>query len=159
LRTLVVSNNQLRSLPGNIDKLRLMTSMDAYCNELMSVPPRLGESTSLRTLRLHTNVIDSLPFELGRLVNLKTLELHHNHLTQLPTSFGDLVALEELTLLKNQITKVAPSLKADLTEEQKSEHGSNVMQTLQRLYIAKESGVLDVTSMKLCAAILHLATP
>ena len=43
----------------------------------------------------------------------------------------------------------AHAVEAELADEQKSEHGSNVMQTLQRLFVAKESGTLDVTSMKL----------
>lgn len=104
---LILSNNNIRSLPsqiGNMTKVTIfridhnnlqgslaaeirqlsqLKILDASHNSMTGIPAEIGQLTKLQTLDYSYNKINSLPNELSNLKNnLKTLNLSGNPLTQ-----------------------------------------------------------------------------
>ncbi len=80
LKTLNLSNNQLKTIPVEISSL-----------------------TSLEQLKLNGNLLESFPTGIESLARLKQLIMTHNKLTSLPATIGNLKALEWLYIGNNQL--------------------------------------------------------
>lgn len=94
LQRLVLSNNNLRHLPGSIGTLRQLKHLALDANKLSQLPPGLGQLSKLEQLLLQGNQLASLPASLGGLKVLKSLNLSGNQLTQLPEALGDCSSLQ-----------------------------------------------------------------
>ncbi len=109
LRVLDVCMNILKgplaegSLPSSLQRLILSG------NQLPTIPSSIGELRSLQQLELGGNGLTALPDSLGALQNLQVLDLTWNGLTALPDSLGALRALQELYLEENQLTTLPPT--------------------------------------------------
>ena len=68
-------------------------------NQLSSLPESFGQLTALQTLVLAENQLSSLPESFGQLTALQYLD----YLSSLPESFGQLTALRLLELRGNQL--------------------------------------------------------
>jgi leucine-rich repeat protein SHOC2 len=83
-----LGQNQLTSLPENIDSLTSLYSLDLSCNQLSSLPESIGNLTSLNCLNLDCNQLMRLPESIGNLINLKSLRLVDNPLIDLSSIKG-----------------------------------------------------------------------
>ncbi len=112
LRTLDLRDNQIRSLPAYIDKLRHLSELRLDNNPLGQLPGRpIKNLRALRLLSLRNTGLDELPAELARLTNLETLNLDLNPFTEFPEPITRLQALRQLTLAGNTLGKVPPTIK------------------------------------------------
>jgi Leucine-rich repeat (LRR) protein len=81
-RVLILSGNQLKSLPATIHKAESLAIVDASNNKIKTLPKTINKSKSIEVLDLSDNVIKSLKkniYELGAQVILKG-----NRISELP---------------------------------------------------------------------------
>ncbi len=110
LRELVLSGDELESLPDEIGELRNLTRLCLAPNRLASLPSSIGKLTALRQLQLAGNQLTSLPESVGELAALEELELRDNQLTELPRSIGRLDRLRKLELSRNPLRALPEGL-------------------------------------------------
>ena len=102
LKTLIVSDNMLESLPDT-SKIPTLTLLDARRNRLTR-RGLVGFSTALLRLNLSHNSMQVLPSDILRgLKELEEVDLSHNKLAEAPASLGSLSALTCLRLAHNEL--------------------------------------------------------
>ncbi|TYZ68351.1 hypothetical protein PybrP1_012569 [[Pythium] brassicae (nom. inval.)] len=111
LRTLDVSDNQLRSLPPEIGRLENLETLLLGRNALEELPDELALLAQLRELRCDHNRLRALPLGLGRLAQLAHVDVSFNRLETLPTSMAALPALESIYANDNRLTARPPVLR------------------------------------------------
>lgn len=142
VRTIDISNNQLKMLPAGVGGWTGLQNLNASQNTISALPESLGELVGLQKLQLGSNRLVSLPSSLGRLqklrlfqlsgnkigpqlpedifrqmVDLEELELSDNALVALPETFGVLRALTRLLVARNNLTAL-PVVLGDCTKLQ-----------------------------------------
>jgi len=78
-RYLIMSHNQLKSLPAEIGNLVNLVHLDLSHNRLKTLPSQIGDLIQLKRLYLESNCLKNLPYELGKL-DLEELGLSNNPL-------------------------------------------------------------------------------
>jgi hypothetical protein len=96
LRWLLLSQNQLASLPEEIGHLSNLEILSLSGNRLSSLPSTIGRLTNLKELYLNENQLVALPDELCALTGLETLYLTRNQLSSLPSALEGLPNLKYL---------------------------------------------------------------
>jgi len=91
-----LSNNQIKILPPEIDKLSNLRILNLDNNQITTLPPEIDKLSNLQELYLYNNQITILPPEIGNLSQLQKLYLHNNQITMLPPEIGKLSNLQEL---------------------------------------------------------------
>jgi internalin A len=109
--SLNLSEQQLTTLPAQINQLTKLTKLEIKNNSLITLPQQIGQLTNLTRLDLRNNQLTVLPSEIGQLTNLTTLNLSHNQLTELPSEIGHLTKLKRLDLDGNLLTKLPDEIK------------------------------------------------
>ncbi|XP_043275194.1 uncharacterized protein Phlpp [Venturia canescens] len=84
LRKVRIGCNALKSVPREIFKVGLLTTLDLSDNRIAEVPADIDRLVNLRELILDRNVIERVSEGVGRLQNLKVLSLADNLITALP---------------------------------------------------------------------------
>lgn len=136
IETLVLADNDLCDLSGQIGRLTRLRMLDLGHNRLTLLPDSLSDLRSLTDfLYLHDNRLSSLPASLQRLTEAAVLEhqrecveefpecvcgmaslielrVSDNGLTSLPDSLARLVRLRELHLRNNKLTSLPKSIGA-----------------------------------------------
>jgi Leucine-rich repeat (LRR) protein len=124
---LTLSNNKLRSLSLNINKLKKLKELYMSSNKLILLPETITELTKLEILDCTRCKLYSLPFLFSSLINLTelylgfndfdhfpeiitelklhTLDLQGNNLSMLPKSFSKMKSLKDLNLSINNFYK------------------------------------------------------
>ena len=110
LQYLVLTYNQLTSLPSSIGSLTNLIYLPLDYNQLTDLPSSIESLTNLRSLSLSVNQFTSLPSSIGSLTNLQTLYVGNNQLTSLPSSIESLTNLQDLYLYNNQLTSLPSSI-------------------------------------------------
>jgi hypothetical protein len=132
LEILDLSNNHLKTLPDEFERLKRLKIVFFTNNDFEEIPEVLshcldlkivsfksnqirsvGEQTlpqKLRWLILTNNKIEKLPTSLGSLSHLQKLMLAGNRLQSLPESMGSCKKLELIRLSANQLTELPPWL-------------------------------------------------
>jgi hypothetical protein len=100
---LVLSSNQLTTLPTEIGNLTDLTSLVLSYNQLTTLPAEIGSLQNLTSLDLSFNQLTALPTEIGKLTNITSLDLSYNQLTALPPEIEKLTLLTTLWLAENKI--------------------------------------------------------
>ena len=77
---LILTDNQIRSLPGNIGRLAGLRKCMLAANELTALPPEMAHCRSLELLRIAANRLEVLPDWLLRLPRLRWLAFAGNPL-------------------------------------------------------------------------------
>ncbi|OZJ04056.1 hypothetical protein BZG36_03569 [Bifiguratus adelaidae] len=107
LRSLEVSNNQLKDLPkgfANMKNLRFLSIANNYFTEF---PKILCEIPSLEDLDISFNKISSLPDESSKMESLRSFRAVANELAgELPASWSELEHLREVDIRQNAITSL-----------------------------------------------------
>ncbi len=78
LQRLILSHNELDSLPSSISQLNRLTWFSSEGNPLRSLPPGIGKMQALQYLKLKDTELDSLPPSIGNLTNLQQFALTGN---------------------------------------------------------------------------------
>lgn len=142
LRTLILKDNKITSLPFELFKLKKLQKLDLASNGVDFVPASISELEELDSLDLRYNGIATLPPEIAKLSKLRYLQLwgnklveversitllprlaeiylKDNRLTQLPDDFAKMKTLTYIDLQGNQLCQVSPKIDAWLKEKDK----------------------------------------
>ncbi len=145
LRTLILSNNLLDSIPPELWTLDLLTVLDLGGNKLNKLDTGVGNLVNLVALGLHKTGLSVLPEQVFRCKQLEQLILSGNALTAISENAPSLGFLKFLDLSANQLTAVPYTFGAfDLIDS--VDLSSNLIDSLPAL----------ITSMN-PAAKVHLA--
>lgn len=110
LRTLDVSSNKLRSIPPEIGRLENLEVLVLSRNELETLPDELTLLAQLRDFKCDRNRLRALPLGIGRLAHLALIDVSFNQLETLPTSMTSLAALECVYANDNKLKLRPPAL-------------------------------------------------
>ena len=110
LKKLYLSYNQLTSLPEGIGALSQLEELGLSYNRLMSLPEGIGALLRLKELYLNSNKLKTFPKGIGGLSQLEGLGLSDNQFTSLPEGIGALSQLKKLYIENNQLTSLPRSV-------------------------------------------------
>gem|GEM_PF-2081873 len=110
LKTLDISDNQLKTLPDSIGNLANLEYLLVDENQLKTLPVSIGNLANLKELHVCYNQLKTLPVSIGNLANLQKLVVMNNQLKTLPDSIGDLANLKTLFVDKNQLKTLPDSI-------------------------------------------------
>lgn len=97
----------LSHVPAQVFDLPLLRRLDLSNNEIRSLPPDLGKLRNLEQLWLNDNPLESLPDEIEGCVSLRHLDVRNTSLRKLPSILGRLDSIIEMNLLN---TKLEPEV-------------------------------------------------
>ncbi|KAF4088828.1 hypothetical protein AMELA_G00059180 [Ameiurus melas] len=106
LRSLNLSNNQLRAFPLALSSISTLTELNLSCNCLSNLHPSVGNMHNLQTLLLDGNTLSSLPAELGSLQRLCYLGLSFNEFSGVPAVLERLSGVERLCMAGNRVEQL-----------------------------------------------------
>jgi internalin A len=109
-KELILSHNQLTTLPESIGNLVNLQYLNLCYNQLTILQEPIDNLVNLKELYLDHNKLTTLPELIGNLVNLTYLSLGYNQLTALPESISRLVNLKYLYLNNNRLTTLPASI-------------------------------------------------
>lgn len=132
LRFLMLSRNQLRELPHDLQAFSKIEMLDLADNHLTTLPPELGALQQLKGLDLSHNRLRALPDSIGTLPSLEALRLDRNPLTALPATLTQLPHLEMLSLYGCKFAQF-PSVVWELTSLKSLELGECNLRVLPSL--------------------------
>uniref|UniRef100_A0A8C8SVM6 protein-serine/threonine phosphatase n=1 Tax=Pelusios castaneus TaxID=367368 RepID=A0A8C8SVM6_9SAUR len=101
LKSLNLSNNQLRDFPLAVCGIPTLTELNVSCNALRSIPAAIGDMHNLQTFLLDGNFLQSLPAELESMHQLTYLSLSFNEFTDIPGVLEKLTAMDKLCMSGN----------------------------------------------------------
>ncbi|CAM4609525.1 unnamed protein product [Lepidochelys kempii] len=101
LEELVLSHNELESLPHAFFTLKRLRHLDLSHNLLRLLPAEIGQLGTLQHLSITGNRIRALPSQLFACLELTSLQLADNALTTVPAEIGRLVLISRLELTGN----------------------------------------------------------
>jgi len=93
----------VKKLPAEINRLKLLTSLNLHGNNISKLPKGLFDLKYLVSLNCSSNKITSIPTEIYKLENLLYLDLSHNQIKELPLSLPLLSSLRDFNLYQNKI--------------------------------------------------------
>jgi len=110
LEELLLSNNQLNTIPDIILNLHSLKVLDLFSNQFKVFPETVIEMHSLESLNLGWNQMETLPDTIDNFILLKELYLGRNNLLYLPKSIGNIKTLQTLILNFNYLTELPESM-------------------------------------------------
>lgn len=96
LETLILSRNQLRTLPDSICLLSCLRRLYLDSNQLECLPSELGRLPALELLSASDNQLETIPDSFTKCISLKKLILINNRLRSLPKGIQYLPKLEAI---------------------------------------------------------------
>jgi leucine-rich repeat protein SHOC2 len=112
IKTLSLFNNQLDSLPSQLENFNNLEVLYLGKNDFKHFPSVIFKLKNLRILSLAYNELDSIPSEISQLENLEMLLLNNNQIFFLSDSIGQLKNLSILNLSRNQLTNISSEIGA-----------------------------------------------
>lgn len=103
LRSLWVTDSEIRFLPDEISNLRELADVLLESNDFGSIPPQLFKLPRLHQLFLARNKIMEVPEDIADTQTLVILNLNSNHFTSFPARKINLGSVRSLYLDSNQI--------------------------------------------------------
>lgn len=110
LQLLALDFNCMEELPAAVCRLPELGTLYLGNNRLYHLPRELRELRELSTLWLETNCFTVFPKVVCELSNLKTLHLGYNQIRSLPDELRQLGELRSIWLAGNQLTEFPPVL-------------------------------------------------
>ncbi|KAM3729391.1 hypothetical protein ACB098_12G008000 [Castanea mollissima] len=135
LRSFLVFNKLLKTLPSRSKMLRVLDLEDAPIDEL---PDEVFKLFNLRYSNLRGTLLKKLPNSIGRLLNLQTLDIMDTQIKALPHGIGKLKNLQAVTYLE---------IKGDLLKQ---------IRSMTQLTSIVLSNVKAVDEMDLCDSIHNM---
>jgi hypothetical protein len=77
----------LSTLPADLFKLSILTSLDLTGNKLTALPPELTQLAALRILKFSNNRVKQLPDEIGDILSLTEIHARRNDIAVLPSTY------------------------------------------------------------------------
>lgn len=109
LEVLDLSNNQLSTLPSEINQLHKLKIIFASQNRFEVLPEELGGCENLEMVGFKSNQIKQVPSN-SLPKKLRWLILTDNQISNLPDSLGERPRLQKLALAGNQLTKLPATM-------------------------------------------------
>lgn len=111
LTNLVLHNNQLTALPGEIQALSKLKFFDVSNNQIEEMPESISNLSELESLNVSVNKLSSFP-PVGNLKSLHIFNVAHNSLTELPEGIFNpkLVHLSQIIAGNNEIELLSPNV-------------------------------------------------
>ncbi len=106
LRTLILDDNNLATLPKDFENLRNLTKLYLAGNNLTNIPESICKLTTLNYLTLNDNQLAVIPQNIANLSNLVYLNLRNNHLLNIPNEVCELSNLFLLDVFNNQVETI-----------------------------------------------------
>ncbi|KAJ8721607.1 hypothetical protein PYW07_002382 [Mythimna separata] len=107
VHTVDLSKNKLSAVPIGIVRLSdSLTSLVLSSNNVTSIPPEINSCKHLQYIDLGKNLLIDLPPELGDLKYLRELVISNNKFTKIPRCVYDLENLEILLAAENKIEEI-----------------------------------------------------
>ncbi|KAJ8730898.1 hypothetical protein PYW08_002311 [Mythimna loreyi] len=107
VHTVDLSKNKLSAIPDGLVRLSdSLTSLVLSSNNVTSVPPEISSCRRLQYMDLGKNLLMDLPPELGDLKHLRELVISNNKFTKIPRCVYDLENLEILLAAENKIDEI-----------------------------------------------------
>ena len=110
LKSLSLSNNNLKSINENIGKFSELFQLHLDGNKLEEIPNSIGNLKNLYWLHIDGNQLTTLPKNIGKLKTLQALIATNNNITFIPVSILKLKNLTAIELSHNKITTVPKEL-------------------------------------------------
>ncbi|KAL4235210.1 PH domain leucine-rich repeat-containing protein phosphatase 2 [Mactra antiquata] len=111
LRSLNLADNNLRSFPLAVCKMKTLTELNLASNKIEDIPPTIVNIECLQMLHLHNNHLDYLPDEISQMRNLLVLVLAFNLFTTVPgvllQSTESQLRIDSLIMAGNRIEKLS----------------------------------------------------
>ncbi len=101
IRTLDLTNNKLRSIPGKIKGLENLENLYLITNKLSSIPGKIKGLKNLKYLNLDDNKITTMPVRIEGLENLEGLYITENKLQNMPKDLKGYKNLKILIIINN----------------------------------------------------------
>jgi leucine-rich repeat protein SHOC2 len=110
LRAVDASDNQIRDLPDDLNRLTNLSRLNLGHNLLELLPPGVRFLTALTYLSVACNRLAEVCPELGACGRLKELDLSNNKLVTLPHTIGNCIQLKNVQIQGNYIQVLPPSM-------------------------------------------------
>ena len=127
--SLYLGNNQIKTLPDEIEDLVSLTLLNLENNEFIEINEKIGEVISLATLDVSGNQIETLPDELSGLTALTSLDISNNSISALPSNIKELNGLLTVDASNNAIESLPANIRF-LTSLTSLDLGNNELHTL-----------------------------
>ncbi|GAN06966.1 leucine rich repeat protein [Mucor ambiguus] len=101
LSSLLLQNNNLKTIPSELWRLVNLQELNLGCNQLEILPKEIGLLKNLQELFLHSNQLVNIPSQIGYLHQLQVLDLTDNRLESLPGELVSRLQLKNLWVEKN----------------------------------------------------------
>ncbi|CAG4972000.1 unnamed protein product [Parnassius apollo] len=102
-----ISKNKFKTVPLGICQIKnTLSQLILSSNNIESVPPEISHCIHLQFLDLGKNCLVDLPLEFGDLKNLRELVISNNKFTKIPRCVYEMENLEILLAAENQITEI-----------------------------------------------------
>lgn len=109
LSELYLNNNQINTLPDELEEIANLELLDLSHNQLTSLPTTITLLQGLSSLFLNHNEINNLPSELYSLGSynvLSVLDVSNNNLTSISSDIYDMGWLTSLNISNNELTAI-----------------------------------------------------
>jgi Leucine-rich repeat (LRR) protein len=126
LKTLKLSNTNVRQLPNDVYGLMSVESLYIDVNKIDSLPDVIEGLKSLCFLSVYSNGLKKLSHSIGNLMFLKEIDLGVNALESLPESICNLRALRVLAIEENDITHLPDSIGKCINLEHLEAQGNKI---------------------------------
>lgn len=136
----MLSFNRLSTLPGELNQLRAITTLDISFNEFKVIPQCVAQLRSLQVLNVASNAIEAID-DLGNIDALTYFNASGNKLKKFPAPLLKNLRLKTITLAANQIETIP----ADITK----------LITLESLDLSSNA-VQDFSQVASCQSIMEL---
>eukprot|EP00061_Rhincodon_typus_P018588 g47813.t1 len=110
LQILALDFNRFRELPAAVCRLRQLSILYLGNNSLCDLPAELSSLTDLKTLWIECNCFESVPQVIAELRQLRVLHAGCNQLGELPREMRRLQQLQSIWLPGNQLSDFPPVL-------------------------------------------------